>query len=119
MQHTHRSERRVRVYWRGHIGGATPQHPMQVLDISEGGMSILADASFHRGALVAIHWVGPSRPDEAERVLARVKMKVAYCILSTEGFKIGGSLVELPVDAAEILWRHLNFRRPQVDLSSF
>jgi hypothetical protein len=46
-------------------------------------------------------------------------MKVAYCILSTEGFKIGGPLVELPVDAAEILWHHLNFRRPQVDLRSF
>jgi hypothetical protein len=82
-------------------------------------MSILADASFHRGAVVEVWWVGRSRPDEAETVLARVRMKVAYCILSTEGFKIGGSLVELPVDAAEILWNHLNFRRPQVDLSLF
>jgi hypothetical protein len=28
-------------------------------------------------------------------------------------------LVGLPMDAAEVIWRHLNFRREQVDLNAF
>lgn len=82
------------------ILGQTQAFEVRTLDMSVGGMGIVAQANPRPGTLMAIRFMLPLKP--TGHVAFEAKAKVAHSVYSAseQGFKIGLSFIELSPEAA-------------------
>lgn len=81
--------------------------PVHTIDVSPGGMGIVAQANPPSGLGVVIRFTLPMRP--AGRAPVEAKARVVHSVYSSAegGFKIGLSFVDLPADSAAAILRFI------------
>lgn len=90
------------------ILGQTQAFEVRTLDMSLGGMGIVAQANPRPGTLMAIRFMLPLKP--SGYVPFEAKAKVAHSVYSAseQGFKIGLSFIDLAPDAAAAAQRYVS-----------
>lgn len=82
------------------ILGASHAFTVRTIDVSTGGMGIVAQANPRPGTMLAIRFVLPLRPTGQMQFEAKARVVHSVFSSSEAGFKVGLSFVDLTPDAA-------------------
>jgi c-di-GMP-binding flagellar brake protein YcgR len=90
------------------ILGQTQAFEVRTLDLSTGGMGIVAQANPRPGTLMGIRFMLPLKPGGYHPFEARAKVAHSVYSASEQGFKIGLSFIDLSPEAAAAAQRFVS-----------
>lgn len=90
------------------ILGQTQAFEVRTLDMSVGGMGIVAQANPRPGTLMAIRFMLPIKPTGYHPFEAKAKVAHSVYSASEQGFKIGLSFVDIAPEAAAAAQRFIS-----------
>ena len=89
------------------ILGQTQAFEVRTLDVSAGGMAIVAQANPPPGVVLGIRFMFPLKPSGYAPFEARARVVHSVFSSAESGFKVGLSFIDLPSDAAATIAKYL------------
>jgi len=89
------------------ILGQTQGFEVRTLDVSVGGMAIVAQANPPPGVVLSIRFMMPLKPSGYAPFEARARVVHSVFSSAESGFKVGLSFIDLPADAVAAVNRYL------------